>query len=256
MGIFSRIGKKANAALDKAIDPAREVDMAILELEEQRKKALAELVSYKATAKQMQQDIERYRTKAAEWEQRAMKAVRAGDDEAARQALREQKNCLVEATKIKRDHDEAAGYAIELNKSRKVFEVKLQQLKLRKGTLALQIAAGRAGGDAFGNDGSVWDKFQAAEDRIDEETVASEVDAAMRGEAAADAELEAKVLAAGERAGVPQLAAGADADAQLSELKARVAADRAARQRALGAGGPPPAAPAKGPAAGSDPSES
>ena len=55
MGIFSRIkggiSSKANGALDRAIDPEKELDMAILELEEGRKKAMAELLSYKTTAK-------------------------------------------------------------------------------------------------------------------------------------------------------------------------------------------------------------
>ena len=70
MGIFSRIkngiSSKANSALDKAIDPEKELEMAILELEEGRKKALQELVTYKATAKTLDNDIEKYRTKAAE----------------------------------------------------------------------------------------------------------------------------------------------------------------------------------------------
>ena len=61
MGIFSRIkggiSSKANAAIDKAVNPAKELDMAILELEDGRKKALAELVSYKATAKQLDADM-------------------------------------------------------------------------------------------------------------------------------------------------------------------------------------------------------
>src|SRR6185369_15683788 len=165
MGIFGKIksgvSSKANAALDKAINPEKELEMAILELEEGRKKALAELVSYKATAKQLDNDVEKYRTKAAEWEKRAMMAVKAGDDEAAKTALREKKNCEQEAAKIERDKHEAASYAIQLNKSRKEFDTKLQILKMRKGTLATQIAAARsAGGDAFGNDSSVWDKFQ------------------------------------------------------------------------------------------------
>ena len=72
MGIFSKIkggiSSKANAALDKAISPEKELEMAIAELEEGRKKALAELVSYKATAKQLEQEMEKHRTKAAEWE--------------------------------------------------------------------------------------------------------------------------------------------------------------------------------------------
>ncbi len=233
MGIFSRIkdgiSSKANSALDKAIDPEKELEMAILELEEGRKKALQELLSYKATAKQLDNDIEKHRAKAGEWEKRAMLAIKAGDDEAAKVALREKKAAEQEATKIERDKHEAASYAIQLNKSRKEFETKLQMLKLRKGTLATQIAAARsAGGDAFGNDSSVWDKFQRAEERIDQEAIETEVDAAMRGEEA-DAQLFDQKLAA-----LP--AAAADGDDALAKLKEKMASDKLARQKALAAG--------------------
>src|SRR6476646_10842795 len=146
MGIFSKIkggiSSKANAALDKAIDPAKELEMAILELEEGRKKA---------TAEQLDQDMEKYKAKAADWEKKAMTALRAGDEDLAREALKQKKAAKAEAVKIERDKHEAASYAIQLNKSRKEFETKLTVLKLRKGTLATQIAAARsAGGDAFG----------------------------------------------------------------------------------------------------------
>jgi phage shock protein A len=240
MGIFSKIkngiSSKANAALDKAIDPEKELEMAILELEEGRKKALAELVTYKATAKTMDNDLERYKAKIAEWEKRAMMAVRAGDDDAARLALKEKKSCEQEYAKIERDKHEAASYAIQLNKSRKEFETKLQMLKLRKGTLATQIAAARsAGGDAFGNDSSVWDRFKAAEDRIDQEAIETEVDAAMRGEGADAAELDAKILAASQKD--DQLALPGAND-PLAELKAKMAEQKAAKQKALEAGKP------------------
>jgi len=239
MGIFSKIkngiSSRANAALDKAIDPEKEIEMAILELEEGKKKALAELISYKATAKQMDNDLEKYKAKATEWERRAMVAIKAGDDDAAKQALREKKACETEHAKIERDKHEAAGYAIQLNKSRKEFETKLQLLKMRKGTLATQIAAARsAGGDAFGNDTSVWDKFKSAEDRIDQEVIESEVDAAMRGEGAEAAALDAKILAASRKEG--QLALPDGPEDALSKLKSRMAADKAAKQKSLEAG--------------------
>jgi len=251
MGIFSKIkngiSSRANAALDKAIDPEKEIEMAILELEEGKKKALAELISYKATAKQMDNDLEKHKAKATEWERRAMVAIKAGDDDAAKLALREKKACEVEYAKIERDKHEAAGYAIQLNKSRKEFETKLQLLKMRKGTLATQIAAARsAGGDAFGNDSSVWDKFKSAEDRIDQEVIESEVDAAMRGEDADAAALDAKILAASRKDG--QLALPDGPEDALSKLKSKMAADRAAKQKALEGGKgepapePPPAA--------------
>ena len=238
MGIFSRIkggiSSKANAAIDKAIDPAKELDMAILELEEGRKKALAELVSYKVTAKQLDADVEKHRAKATEWERRAMLAVKVGDDEAAKQALREKKSAEAEAAKIERDKHEAASYAIQLNKSRKEFETKLQMLKMRKGTLATQIAVARsAGGDAFGNDSSVWDRFQAAEDRIDSEAIATEVDAAMRGEQADAAGLDAKIAAAAASAGM--LAAPEPEDDALAKLKDKMAEQKAAKQKQLAA---------------------
>jgi len=226
MGIFSKIkggiSSKANAALDKAINPEKELEMAILELEEGRKKALAELVSYKATAKQLDGDIEKFRTKAAEWERRAIMAVKAGDDDAAKTALREKKNCEQEAAKIEKDKHEAASYAIQLNKSRKEFETKLQLLKMRKGTLATQIAAARSpGGDIFGNDSSVWDKFQRAEDRIDQEAIETEVDAAMRGEDADAQMIDAKLAA------LP----AAPGDDALAQLKEKMAADKLAKQQ-------------------------
>ena len=245
MGIFSKIkngiSSRANAALDKAIDPEKEIEMAILELEEGKKKALAELISYKATAKQMDNDLEKHKAKATEWERRAMVAIKAGDDDAAKLALREKKASEVEYAKIERDKHEAAGYAIQLNKSRKEFETKLQLLKMRKGTLATQIAAARsAGGDAFGNDSSVWDKFKSAEDRIDQEVIESEVDAAMRGEDADAAALDAKILAASRKDG--QLALPDGPEDALSKLKSKMAADRAAKQKALegGKGEPTP----------------
>lgn len=243
MGIFKKvkdgISSRANAALDKATSPEREVEIAIEELEEGRKKALQELISYKATAKQMEADIARYEEKAASWEKRAVAAVKAGDDEAARQALREKKNCLTEKAKIERDRDEAASYAIQLNKSRKEFETKLQILKMKKGTLATQLASARAkGGNAFGHDDEVWDKFARAEARIDEEAIETEVDAALRGETAADQELDAAIhkaalagggLAAGQATG----ALPAGAEDPLEQLKRKMAEEKAKKARAL-----------------------
>jgi len=242
MGIFSRIkngiSSKANAAIDKAIDPEKEIEIAIVELEAGRKKAMAELVSYKATAKQLDIDVEKHRAKAAEWERRAMLAVKAGDDEAAKVALREKKAAESEAARIERDKHEAASYAIQLNKSRKEFETKLQMLKMRKGTLATQLAAARSpGGDAFGNDPSVWERFKVAEDRIDSEAIATEVDAAMRGEdALATSEFDMKLSRiAGTSGALPA------PDDALAKLKDKMAEQKAAKQKQLEAAAPPAA---------------
>jgi phage shock protein A len=243
MSILSRLKgtltQKANAAIDRATDPAKEIDLAIAELEDQRKKALAELISYKASAKQMENDLERHRKKASEWEARAMTAIKAGDDELAKQALREKKAAEAEIEKISRDRNEAAGYAAQLNKSRKEFETKLQMFKLRKGTLATQLAAARSGGgDAFGNDPSVWDRFAEAEDKIDRTAAESEVDAAMRGEDQDAQDFDRKLAAAAKASGTRDALPAAPADDVLEALKEKMAGDKAKKALAGGAATP------------------
>lgn len=229
MGIFSRMKRaakaKANAAVDRAIDPEKELAMAIDELDDVRKKALDELVSFKAAAKKMDRDMAREEQRASEWEKRAMVAIKAGDDELAKSALREQKKSLAELARIKKDRDQAAGYAIQLNKSRKEAETKLRMLKLRQGTLATQIKMARTGGGPLGVNGELFDKLDEVETRIDHESIEAEVAAAMEGDALgggmSEAEFDRKLAAAGAEPG----AIHGDADDPLAALKARMAAE-------------------------------
>jgi hypothetical protein len=71
----------------------------------------------------------------------------------------------------------------------------------------------------------VWDRFKAAEDRIDQEVIESEVDAAMRGDVAETALLDRKLAEAEKTAGL--LGDGSD---PLAALKSKMAADKAAKQ--------------------------
>ncbi len=237
MGIFGRMKRAvkatANAAIDKAVDPAREIEMAILELEAQQKTALKELLSYKTTAKALEKDIAATEQKVVTWEQRAMAAVRKGDDALARECLREQKSCAAELDRLRRDRNEAAGYAAELNRSRKAVETRLQLLKLKKGTMATQIAAARSGtGNALGLSTTAFERMDRAEERIESDAIAAEAEASMATDdigapsgASSEAAFDAALIAAG---GEPSaVAAGDDA---LAELKARMAAAREQKQ--------------------------
>jgi phage shock protein A len=230
MGIFRRMKRavksKANAAIDKAVDPAKEIEMVIAELEEQRRVAYKELLGYKTSAKQMERDMAELEEKAAKWEKRAMAAVKAGDDDTARQCLKEHKEALAERERVQRDRDEAAGYAIELNRSRKKVEHRLKILKLKKGTMATQIAAARSrSGSTFGETNELFERFDAAGDAIDEEAIEAEVAAAMAGEDHGT-ELESKVLAVAAKGGEQ---AGAEADDELARLKAKMLEEREAK---------------------------
>lgn len=236
MGIFSRmknvVKSKANDTVDKARNPEKELDLVITELDEIRKSAIQELLGYKTTAKQMERDIERNEARALEWEKRAMTAVKAGDDELAKTALREQKLCRAELAKLRTDRDQAAAYAVQLNNSRKEADTKLRLLKLRRGSLATQMKAARTG-SALGFDNALFDKLDETEARIDDaafhaEAVAS-LDAELEGGSMSEDEFDRKLLAAG---GAPDAPAHSDEDDPLAALKAKMSA--ASQRKKLG----------------------
>lgn len=237
MGIFGRmkraIKSKANAAIDKAIDPAKELEMAIIDLEAQQKAALKELLSYKASAKAMEKDIAALEEKVATWERRAMVAVRKGDDGLARECLREKKNGEAELERLRGDRNEANGYAAELNRSRKQLETRLQLLKLKKGTMATQIAAARSGtGNAFGLSNAPFERMDKAEEKIDNDAIAAEAGAELDAEGAG----RPPAVASEEAFDAALLAAGGDPEAEasgedpLTQLKAKMEAERRERQ--------------------------
>jgi phage shock protein A len=226
MGIIKKVkgavSSKANAALDKISDPHKEMEIILMDLEAQRTIAIKELLAYKADAKSMERTLEEQRTRAEAWEKRAMIAVKKGDDELAKECLQRKKDCEIEIVKIKRDQAEAAGYAAQLNNSRKELDAKLKMLKLRKGTIAAQLAATRSGkGDVFEQSNELFDKLDEAERRIDEEIFEQQAVAELDSEQEANAALESALLKAARSEPTVE-----DPEDPLAELKAKMADDK------------------------------
>ena len=178
-------------------------------------------MSYKTTAKQIGRDIETLDAKIASWQRRAMEAVKAGDDDLAKQALVEKKRCEVERQQLVRDRNEAASYAVELNDSRKQVEQRLRMLKLKKGTMAQHIAAARSEGDPFGGS-ALFDKMARAEQAIEEQAVEAEISQMLGDDGDAGAAADQ----------VRRSTDALEADAQLAALKAKMADAGAARRLA------------------------
>ena len=219
--IKNAMSTKANEALDKAIDPQKEMDLIIAELEQTNLEARKELLSYKASSKRIQQDIDAVELKLKKWEERAIEAVKAGDDQLAKDALLEKRRLEHERTSMIRDRNEAAGYAIELNRSRKQVETRLQILKLKKGTMAQQIAAQRTGGNIFGDDNGVWDRMAQAEEAIEEQAIAAEVDELLGMEDSTTQQAALQALEA--------QTSKVGADSALVQLKAKMADEKQAK---------------------------
>jgi len=160
------------------MDVLKEIEHLIAEMDDRKREATAELISYKASEKQMAADVAAKVAKAAEWEKKAMAAVTAGDDGLARAALVERQRCELEAEQIDKDRREMAHYAAGLLKSRREFDRRLADLKARKHTLATQIAAARGGGDdALAPSGGLFDDMERLENKIEDEAVLAEIDA-------------------------------------------------------------------------------
>ena len=223
MGIFSKIKKgvssKANAALDKAIDPAKELEMAIMELEEGRKKALAELVTYKATAKNMERDLEKHRAKVAEWERRAMLAVRAGDDSLARQALiRKQEHENISA-QFQQQWIAQKAAVDKLKDALRLLANKIEEAKRKKNILIARKKRAEAQRQIANTmqglgDTSAFETFDRMAEKITMLEAEAEAGAELAGEISGDT-LESKFLA------LESGGHGTEDDA-LAELKAKM----------------------------------
>ncbi len=91
MGIFARIARLIKANINSLISSAENPEKLLGQILEDMTKQLAEAKKQVAVAiadeKRLHKQIQLQKEKAAEWERRAMLAVRAGNDELAKEAL-------------------------------------------------------------------------------------------------------------------------------------------------------------------------
>src|ERR1700690_179660 len=101
MGIFSRLAQLIKSNLNDLIshseDPEKMLNQVVLDMNNQlvepKKQVAASIADEKRLAKQSEQEA----ANAAEWERRAMMAIKSGDDNLAKEALQR-----------KKEHDELA----------------------------------------------------------------------------------------------------------------------------------------------------
>jgi phage shock protein A len=91
MGFFKRISDIVSANLNELTeqfeDPEKMLKQAIREMEEAIAEATGQTAKAMANEKTMSRELERNRAQSAQWQDRAVKAVEAGDDGLARKAL-------------------------------------------------------------------------------------------------------------------------------------------------------------------------
>jgi phage shock protein A len=101
MGIFNRLAQliksNLNDLISKSEDPEKMLNQVVLEMNTQLIEAKKQVAASIADEKRLQKQAEQELANAAEWERRAMMAVRSGNEELAKEALSR-----------KREHDELA----------------------------------------------------------------------------------------------------------------------------------------------------
>src|SRR5512139_196208 len=97
MGFFKRISDIVSANLNELTeqfeDPEKMLKQAIREMEEAIAEVTGQTAKAMANEKTMSRELERNRAQSAQWQDRAMKAVEAGDDALARKALARKNEC-------------------------------------------------------------------------------------------------------------------------------------------------------------------
>lgn len=175
MGLFDRMGKvissNLNSMLDKAEDDKKLLELNLEEMSEQLKAGRQDVIAAVAAEKQLRKKADDIKADIERWEKRAELAMKSEDEALAREALKQKKRCEGEIDSVEKARLEQRDTALKMKEELERMEQKLEELKLRKGTIAARAQQARsgAGGENLGARGgsSAFDNFRRMEEKIE-----------------------------------------------------------------------------------------
>ena len=241
MGVLDRMGRaiseRFDALLDGVDDPARSIEQTLREMEGQLRAGQREVVRGVAAQKQLERKAASLTEQAQRWQQRAELALTHSDDGLAREALRQKRRVEQERAQVETLRQQQRAYALESKHELERMEAKIEEVRARKGQLAVQLRQARSGGgvDALGAKPGAptpLSEFRRLEDQIDGVQAAieaqQEVEEALGGGRGPGGmsrdEVEAKfrALEYGEASDLGAPAGTDDIDSELEALRQRV----------------------------------
>lgn len=187
MGIFDRFNRvlksNLNSLVDRAEDPAKLLDQTVVDMENELKRSKKDLVTQLGTAKRLEKKVIEHGDEVRSWEDKAVLALRSGDEELAREALKMKQKAKATMDNVQKQADAALGSARDLQSTLEQIESKIEDLKARKTTLAAQVRRARetssssaGGGGRFGSDAlDGLDQLSGRIDQLEAEVEASNV---------------------------------------------------------------------------------
>lgn len=233
MGIFDRMGKvissNFNSLLDKAEDDKKLIELNVEEMGEQLKQARQEVISAVAAEKQLKKKVDELQADVERWDKRAELALKGGDEDLTREALKQKRRVMKEAENAEKARGEARNQALEMKEELDRMDKKLEEVKMRKGTLAARAQQAKAGSGAEGlgakSGSSAFNNFRALEEKIEgkeaETAAMSEVEDAIGTTERQDLEAKFRDLERG-LGGKPGKSGDSEVDEDLAALKKRI----------------------------------
>jgi phage shock protein A len=217
MGIFNRmrrlVSSNVNAAIDKMSDPAKEIDQLVIDMEAQLKKARVEVQSSLATEKRHRRKVEELQKASNDWQERAERALRAGDENLAREALKRKGDVDAEGQAAEGSLQAAQGHADAMTAQLKQLEARVQEVRSKKETLKAKARASRGKSPLGSNAVDEFDRLSGKVDAVEAEASLDEELAAVRHEDAKSREVERKL---------EEMGKSRDVEDRLAALKAKI----------------------------------
>jgi phage shock protein A len=139
MGIFSRLAQliksNINDLISKAEDPEKMLHQVVTEMTEQLANAKKQVAVSIADAHRLGKQFENEAQQAKEWERKAMMAVRAGNDELAKEALNRKREHEVLAQQLHDQWEKQKAAVEQLKTALRMLNNKIEEAKRKKNVL-------------------------------------------------------------------------------------------------------------------------
>jgi phage shock protein A len=196
MSILARLStlvkSNVNDLIDKMQDPAKEIDQLVLDMEDSVRQARGEVATCMAEEKRLVHQSENLAAEAKTWEEHAARAVQAGDDALAKEALR--RKALKEADRLETD-SAAAEQKVQVENliaGLRALELRVKDVKLRQGTLREKARAAK-GQSPVSTGTSAFADFERMSGKIDALEAEASLTEELAGTTAAERASEKKL---------------------------------------------------------------
>jgi len=230
MGLFSRLGtlirSNINELINKAEDPEKMLNQVLVDMKAQLVEAKKQVAVAIADEKRIKKQYEQEAAKAAEWERKAMLAVKAGDDNLARAALTRKQEHDEVAETLKQQWEAQKQSVEQLKGALRGLDNKIEEAKRKRNILVSRqkrAEAQRTINETLSNinSTSAFDTFERMSDRVTQIEAEAEATAEIGG-ALPEATLESQFKA---------LEASSGVDDDLAALKSKMALQAAEQER-------------------------